>query len=132
MALLLYVFLAVVGILIWRDLRTAARLAVQEEKGYGYLEVVEGGATALMPGARYPLSSHTSLGRATSNAIVLPDPAVSSQHALLTYRAGRWWLEDLGSRNGTLLNGVPIERPVVVDVGDIIGLGTVRLKLVPP
>ena len=36
MALLLYVFLAAVGILIWRDLRTAARLAVQEEKGYGY------------------------------------------------------------------------------------------------
>jgi pSer/pThr/pTyr-binding forkhead associated (FHA) protein len=48
---------------------------------------------------------------------------------LLTLREGQWWLEDQGSRNGTLLNGTRIAGPTVVSAGDVIGVGRTQLKL---
>ena len=65
----------------------------------------------------------TSLGRANTNVIPMADSAVSLEHALITRRNGFWWLEDLHSRNGTHLNGQPIETPVVITGGDIIAVG---------
>ena len=69
----------------------------------------------------------TSLGRA--NVISVTDPAISLEHALITRREGAWWLEDLHSRNGTHLNGHPIEIPAVITSGDIITLGHYRFKV---
>ncbi|NLE99729.1 MAG: FHA domain-containing protein, partial [Anaerolineales bacterium] len=53
----------------------------------------------------------------------------SAQHALLTWREGQWWLEDLGSRNGTQLNDELVDAPTVVVTGDIIRIGRARLKV---
>ena len=47
----------------------------------------------------------------------------------LDRRDGEWWLTDLDSRNGTLLNGVPITKSVPLADGDVIGVGQVELKL---
>ncbi len=124
----LYLFLLAVVVLIWRDLRATAQLQ-GEGRQRGRLIVVEGGTTRLRPGEALPLYPHTSLGRDLTNTVVLDDSFASGEHALLTYRAGRWWLEDLGSTNGTTLNNVRIDRAVVVSVGDIVGIGGVRLKL---
>ncbi|MCR4405713.1 MAG: FHA domain-containing protein [Anaerolineae bacterium] len=132
LAAILYAFLGVVFIVIWRDLRAVSRRA-EETTGehLGCLMVVAAGETPLLPGQRLPLAPLTSLGRAVTNTVVIPDAFASAQHALLTWRAGRWWLEDLGSKNGTLLNDEPIPAngPVVVGPGDVIGIGQVRLKL---
>ncbi|MBC7249842.1 MAG: FHA domain-containing protein [Anaerolineae bacterium] len=132
MAAILYAFLVVVFIAIWRDLRTVSRRAEEGAVEHlGHLVVIAAGETPLLPGQRLPLAPLTSLGRAVTNTVVIPDAFASAQHALLTWRAGRWWLEDLGSKNGTLLNDepVPTNGPVVVGPGDVIGIGQVRLKL---
>nr|HRC85968.1 FHA domain-containing protein [Thermoanaerobaculia bacterium] len=45
------------------------------------------------------------IGRGPDNDLVLPDPAVSRNHALLSRRGAEWWLVDLGSTNGLEVNG---------------------------
>jgi DNA-binding NtrC family response regulator len=52
----------------------------------------------------------------------VPDPWMSSAHALLSARDGGWTIEDAGSRNGTLVNGHPVKRAELAD-GDVIELG---------
>src|SRR5437588_9207560 len=64
------------------------------------------------------------LGRSRQCDVVLSDPNVSRQHAEIRPRGGSWVLTDLGSTNGTLLNGRRIEGPEVVKVGDEIEVGT--------
>src|SRR3954466_9201971 len=48
------------------------------------------------------------IGSAPLNHIVIDDPAVSAQHAILARVADSYWLKDLGSTNGTHVNGVSI------------------------
>ena len=43
-----------------------------------------------------------------NNAIVVEDQFVSAEHAILTFRGRAWYVEDLGSTNGTYVNGVPV------------------------
>jgi pSer/pThr/pTyr-binding forkhead associated (FHA) protein len=69
------------------------------------------------------------LGRAPDNHIVVSDTYVSSYHARLDRRDGEWWLTDLGSRNGTRLNDVPITKSVPLADGDVIEVGQVELVL---
>jgi phosphoserine phosphatase RsbU/P len=60
------------------------------------------------------------IGRSSSSDLALPDRFLSRHHARL-FRAGdRYLVEDLGSRNGTLLNGEPVLTPTPVAVGDVI------------
>jgi hypothetical protein len=82
-----------------------------------------------------PRSGHTfsaagpsvTIGRIAGNSIVIDDPQVSRHHASLTLEAGQWVLRDLGSTNGTAVNGQRIASPWVVREGDVIGLGDVVL-----
>jgi pSer/pThr/pTyr-binding forkhead associated (FHA) protein len=78
---------------------------------------------------RVPLSGdRLTIGQASSNDLALPfDRTVSRVHAVLEVMASRWCVRDLGSRNGTFVNGERIwnERPL--RTGDEIRVGTVRL-----
>ncbi|MCS7260451.1 MAG: FHA domain-containing protein, partial [Anaerolineae bacterium] len=67
------------------------------------------------------------IGRVSGNSVVIDDPQVSRHHASLTFEAGQWVLRDLGSTNGTTLNGKPVMAPVIVRNGDVIGLGEVMV-----
>lgn len=71
------------------------------------------------------------LGRSRQCDVVLNDPNVSRQHAEIRPRGGSWVLSDLGSTNGSCLNGRRIEGPEVVKPGDEIELGTsvIRFEL---
>ena len=60
-------------------------------------------------------------------AVKLSDKTVSRRHARLMPDNGRWLLEDLGSANGTYLNGVKLARPMEVNRGDQIRCGTTLL-----
>lgn len=68
------------------------------------------------------------LGRSRECDLVLSDPNVSRQHAELRPRGGSWVLTDLGSTNGSRINGNPVERSEVVRPGDEIELGATILR----
>jgi pSer/pThr/pTyr-binding forkhead associated (FHA) protein len=132
-AVILYLFLLGAVVVIWRDWRAVARQSAEARvsmtRSLGRLIVIDGGESELLPGQSYPLSMLTGLGRALSNTVVIEDTFASSEHALLSLRNGRWWLEDLGSRNGTRLNGDQLNAPAIVATGDEIGIGAVRFRI---
>jgi hypothetical protein len=132
-AALLYLFLFGLLLVIWRDWRTVAdqagRARASAGRSLGRLVVVDAGETDLPPGHDFPLALVTGLGRALTNTVVIEDAFASSEHALLALRDGRWWLEDLKSRNGTRLNGERLNAPAIVATGDEIGIGGVRLRI---
>jgi pSer/pThr/pTyr-binding forkhead associated (FHA) protein len=71
------------------------------------------------------------IGRADYNDIVLADESVSSQHAKLTRREGLWILTDLGSTNGTLVDGERIEEDTPLAPGNFVRFGDVQLIFEP-
>lgn len=64
------------------------------------------------------------VGRAEANTVRLVDPGVSSRHAKLWVDDGQWWVMDLGSTNGTLVNDADIDREPLRD-GDRIAFGPI-------
>jgi hypothetical protein len=125
---LLYAFLAAVAFVLWRDLRQATTGSESVRPG-GQLIVLDSADEGLAIGAAFALRPVTSIGRSQINTISIPDSYASSQHTLLAWREGQWWVEDQDSRNGTLLNGAHIDGPTVVSTGDVIGVGRTQLKL---
>ncbi|MCP3992444.1 MAG: ATP-binding cassette domain-containing protein [Actinomycetia bacterium] len=87
-----------------------------------YLEIVD------PDGVRWRLDVLASLqfGRENSD-VVLPDPAVSRNHLLIQVDSDGWYASDLGSSNGTTINGNRIGRRVVLSTGDEIRVGDTRL-----
>jgi pSer/pThr/pTyr-binding forkhead associated (FHA) protein len=66
------------------------------------------------------------LGRHPACEVVLDDLTVSRRHAQLHFRDGRWVLQDLGSKNGTTVNGAPVTR-CQLRPGDHLRLGEQHL-----
>ena len=62
------------------------------------------------------------IGRQGDN-VQIPDTTVSRRHAQMVKRQDRWFIEDLGSANGTYLNGVKVIRPMAMTRGDQVRLG---------
>ena len=69
-----------------------------------------------------------SIGRLPDNDVVIDDLLVSRRHAVLQQRGSQWSLEDLGSGNGTFVNGHRITR-APVSTADVIGIGRALLQL---
>ena len=63
--------------------------------------------------------------------VALHEPSVSRDHAILTWNGDVWNVTDAGSRNGTFVNGVSVQRKFVVP-GDVIRFGRVSLRLLDP
>ena len=69
-----------------------------------------------------------SLGRHPNNTIQLLDKIVSKEHCILEQRDGRFVLRDLGSLNGTYVNGERVRGETVLYHGDDIALGSTRAR----
>ena len=123
---MLYAFLWMVVRALVRDLRAAAREPTTE---LGRLVVVASPSGEPAAGAAFGLDAITSLGRDVNNSIVLDDEFVSTTHAALTYRGRAWYVEDLGSTNGTFVNGSQVDGLAPIAFGDEIQVGQVRLRL---
>jgi FHA domain len=80
-------------------------------------------AAGLRAGSAYDLSDGALLGRGDQADIRLEDSFASSRHARLVPQGGVMVLEDLGSTNGTYLNGEPLRGPQPLHVGDQIRIG---------
>ncbi len=123
---LLYLFLFVVVRILVRDLRAAAREPGTE---LGRLFVVASPAGEPPTGAVFGLGALTTLGRDVNNTIVVEDPFASADHAVLSYRGRTWYVEDLGSTNGTYVNGGRVDGLAPIGFGDELQVGQVRLRL---
>lgn len=123
--LLLYLFL----IRAFSGLTRAMRTESVAARPMGTLVVERSPAQAPRVGERLALRATNTMGRDAGNDIALPDEAASARHATLESQDGEWWIEDLGSTNGTLVNGVRIERRERLRPGDEIAIGRVALRL---
>lgn len=89
--------------------------------------VVTDGALA---GTVIPLgSSDVTIGRAPDSTLVLNDPYTSGRHARLYPHDGRWVVEDLGSTNGTWLDGARVTGPTVLNPDTGLRIGRTVLEL---
>jgi hypothetical protein len=86
-------------------------------------------ALLLMGGRRLVVgSAGATMGRSRQCDVTVDDPNVSRQHAEVRPRGGSWVLSDLGSTNGSRLNGHRVEGSEVLKPGDEIELGTTVLR----
>jgi pSer/pThr/pTyr-binding forkhead associated (FHA) protein len=89
------------------------------------------GLTAQLRAEQGPLAGQTFaisrspfvLGRSADNDLVLPEPLASRHHARLEMRAGRWYVIDLDSANGTLVNRQRVSGELALNAGDLIAIG---------
>jgi hypothetical protein len=137
-------FLVLLYLFLWRIVRTASRdlrtpqesfvLAPQqvrkrsapERRIVGRLVFVSDGE---IPRDPYEIdSAAVTVGRGNANDIALDDEFASTQHARVESRPDGVWLEDIGSTNGTAVNGVLIEKPRKLSPGDVIRVGETDLR----
>ncbi len=86
-------------------------------------------ALLLLDGKRLMVGpTGVTIGRSRQCEVVLDDPNVSRQHAEIRPRGGSWVLTDLGSTNGSSINGRRINGPEVVKPGDEIEIGTSQIR----
>ena len=98
----------------------------RRESGPTRLVVTEGP----LRGTTLPLTSSAILvGRAASCTLVLDDDYSSSRHARLYPENGQWFVEDLGSTNGTFLGSARVDRPTPVTAGAPVRVGKSVLEL---
>jgi pSer/pThr/pTyr-binding forkhead associated (FHA) protein len=77
----------------------------------------------------YRLEAATTIGRAAECELRLDDTYVSQQHARIFDRNGNWYVEDLGSTNGTFVNEQKLVAPAMLTPGDTVRVGTTKVEL---
>lgn len=109
--------------------RRAARAAPRRPRGEpGVARVVEGPDTGLSAALSH---EPVTIGRGPGNVLPLTDDYVSTSHAVLTWRDGSWYVEDLGSTNGTHLDGARVRVAVPVPPGVPVRVGKTVVELQP-
>jgi pSer/pThr/pTyr-binding forkhead associated (FHA) protein len=76
-----------------------------------------------------PLKDSLTVGRAATCDVVVQDTYVSNVHARIFARDGSYWLEDLGSTNGTYINRTRVSVPTAIGPGDQVRMGKATLEL---
>ena len=136
-----YGLLALLFLFIWRSMRWVVRGLNVDRTPSG---VATGGAPASDSPARpsmlmvssdgqkprtVRLDASTTIGRSVECELRLDDTYVSQQHARIFDRSGNWYVEDLGSTNGTFVNEQKLVAPAMLTPGDKIRVGTTIVEL---
>jgi hypothetical protein len=125
-ALALYGFLGWALYILWKEVQKQGyALANRRVPGISLSIQPENAAPAL----KYFSQPEITLGRDPGCDVPINDDTVSTRHAHLTYHHGQWWLEDLASTNGTMLNETMVSMPTVITSGDDIQCGATRLTV---
>jgi pSer/pThr/pTyr-binding forkhead associated (FHA) protein len=132
---------AVLFLFIWRSMRWVVRGLNVDRTPPG---VATGGAPASDSPARpsmlmvssdgqkprsVRLDASTTIGRSVECELRLDDTYVSQQHARIFDRSGNWYVEDLGSTNGTFVNEQRLVAPAMLTPGDKIRVGQTVVEL---
>ncbi|MHB8156749.1 MAG: FHA domain-containing protein [Desulfocucumaceae bacterium] len=150
--IILYIFIFQLIRMIFKDLKVGGRLALPRGKTVPVKEPVDistlnispvpgaaaglvvlgSGDPGLPGGSVFPLKmqDEISMGRGSRNTITMVGPFASMDHAIVRGRDGQYWLDDLGSKNGTFLNEIGIGKPTVLADGDSIRIGDVTMQFV--
>ena len=76
------------------------------------------------PGAVFNLGGdQLTIGRDSTNEVVINDAEISRRHARLTFQGGKYILEDIGSTKGTFVNGQRLAGPRVLKAGEVVSFG---------
>jgi hypothetical protein len=139
-------FLVLLYLFVWRVVRTAGRdLRLPQESfilrpgtlttgGIGQAiepgRLVVAGSPVLDEGLEYTLdSTDVTIGRSAQNTVSIDgDEFASARHARIEPRRDGVWVNDLGSTNGTFVNGVRIDRPRKLVNGDVVRTGETELR----
>ena len=135
LAMIAIIFLFVLGVafMMRSGVSPRARAAPARAREGGQrgarLVVLVPARTGLRPGDEFELVGDITLGRDSSNGIVLADASVSGRHAALARAREGWRVSDLGSTNGTVLNGDHVDgRGATLHDGAQLALGSVVLR----
>jgi hypothetical protein len=129
---LVYFVLFLLLVTVRRELSLRIGSSQPQAAAVGKLKVVQPGSDPrARAGAVLDLAPDSSLGAAPDNQVILGDRFISGHHVRLRWDGNQWWVEDLGSRNGTLLDGRPLTpyRPEAVWPGTNLQVGDMILQL---
>jgi hypothetical protein len=126
MAFALYAFLGWAVYTIWRDMKRQRDLIdARKFPGIDLLVEIDGRIES------HPFSiSELVIGRDPTCDLILDASTVSAEHTRLSFHHQNWWVEDLGSRNGTFLNMERVASPSILVSGDELQLGQVFVKII--
>ena len=137
-----YGLFALLFLFVWRSMRWAVRGLTAEPAPSGRRARKRGDSAPAPTGPRsvvvhapegkprtVQLSASMTIGRAPECELLIDDTYASAQHARLFGKNGTWYVEDLGSTNGTFVNDQRLAAPAMVQPGDRIRIGTTMLEL---
>lgn len=123
---IIYLFIFSVIRLIYLDVKKMSRFEKNntEDAACASLKPVKSKIELTAPlKSRYAIYGYAEIGRSNSCDIQLHEDFISAKHARIWFDSGEWYLEDLGSRNGTAVNGQRIREVVILDPEDEISFG---------
>ena len=126
LAVSLYAFLIVGFVILWRDVRQQNALLTGRRVPLISLSIQRAQSPVLV---RHFTQSDITIGRDPACECSLQDETISARHARLSYHHSQWWLEDLNSTNGTLLNHEKLLMPTVVTDDDRVNCGKTTLTI---
>jgi pSer/pThr/pTyr-binding forkhead associated (FHA) protein len=115
---------------LWRVMIIVARDSLQSSSTVGQFALALLGADDRpLQGFRLSRRRPLTIGRDSSNDIVLTDRSVSAHHAVVRFVQGEWVIADLDSRNGTWINGQAVVAETSISQSDVVQFGAGRLRL---
>lgn len=128
----MFLFVAIVALTLRGGLAVSVGRSVQgaRPREAWRLVVVAPGDSGLKRGAAFPLAGTMLVGRDARAGIVIPAGSVSTRHASIERVTGGWKVTDLGSTNGTFVNGRGVDgNGAVLRGGERLTVGGVELQL---
>lgn len=123
--LILYLFLYLALRIIWKSIN-------QKEPHLGNMQIpaIQLISVDSLDGkGKVFTSAEVLIGRDRDCDFVLNHSAISARHGRLSYHQNQWWYEDLNSTNGSFLENLRIEEPIVIKDGDHIYCGDVEISI---
>lgn len=121
--------LAMLYLFLFAAVRTGIGLVKGRKSAAGTLILVVERGPKELTGVKVPIAGPVVIGRSPGADIVIGDDFVSGRHARVTPSGDGALLEDLGSTNGTVVDGKKVGAPASLREGSIIDIGGVRLKV---